>query len=418
MIGSLSSSPFRASMASAMTQPAIPPVLILLLVLASVLYQAGLCLVNTLLFPINQTLVMLVEGGIYGLIVLLVYRRIPAPMAGLMLLVLVNLFLLTLLRGNMDAKSVRDLLIILLFFWFGLSYGTPDLIDRLLKVVLIIAVVQGMFEWLALDWYIKLFHTFSYFMNQSGIGSNGGAIFSGQALTLNGFRPDGIGRTILPWLFGSHRISSIFLEPISLGNFSVIVLIWALCRGGSVRTSLCFAVGVMMLVAMADSRFALMMSLLVIFSRMLPLRWLASYAFLPWCAIAALVFYSNLVGNADLGDSFMGRLLTSGRVLSNFGLRDFFGAPAYMLNFGDMGYAYMLTRFGLIFALIAWTMLWLVPMATPGAIRFRALASLYISMILCISGSSLFALKSAGVLWFIMGTLAAVSPANEETPAA
>jgi putative polymerase len=38
--------------------------------------------------------------------------------------------------------------------------------------------------------------------------------------------------------------------------------------------------------------------------------------------------------------------------------------------------------------------------------RFRTYIVIYMSLILCISGTSLFALKSAGVLWFLLGCCA------------
>jgi putative polymerase len=44
-------------------------------------------------------------------------------------------------------------------------------------------------------------------------------------------RPEGFngGRNLLPFL-GNHRVSSIFLEPASAGNFGIIVFMWALVR--------------------------------------------------------------------------------------------------------------------------------------------------------------------------------------------
>jgi putative polymerase len=38
--------------------------------------------------------------------------------------------------------------------------------------------------------------------------------------------------------------------------------------------------------------------------------------------------------------------------------------------------------------------------------RFRIYITLYISLILCVSGTSLFALKTAGILWFLVGCAA------------
>ncbi|WP_193001466.1 polysaccharide polymerase [Aeromonas simiae] len=388
---------------------------VLALLLASVLYQSLLCMVNTLLFAINPTLVALVEALIYGGVLLLVYRRLPLGLALLALLALVNLLSLTVLRGLLDAKSVRDILIIVLFFWLGLRHGSAALVDKVLLLVVGVALLLGLFEWLALEWYIRVFHTFSYFVNQSGIGRDGGAIFSGQALTLNGFRPDGIGRTILPWLFGPHRISSIFLEPVSLGNFSVIVLIWALCREGERRVSLLLAAGAAMLIALSDSRFGLAMSAMLIALRLLlPLRATALLALAPWAMMAAVYIYSNCFFEGAYSDSFVGRLTYTGKVLGTLEVGDMLGLQSPLGNYGDMGYAYVLTRFGLPFLLLGWGLLWLIPLHSAPALRVRALISLYIAMILSISGTSLFALKSAGLLWFLVGSLCAEGGARQE----
>ena len=61
----------------------------------------------------------------------------------------------------------------------------------------------------------------------------------------------------------------------------------------------------------------------------------------------------------------------------------------------------------MLIGLISWALgaLFALPMHNEAALRFRTSASIYISLILCISGTSLFALKTAGVLWFIVGTL-------------
>ena len=47
---------------------------------------------------------------------------------------------------------------------------------------------------------------------------------------LSGIRPeDQGGRALLPF-FGDHRVSSLFLEPIGLGNFGCLVVFWAIAR--------------------------------------------------------------------------------------------------------------------------------------------------------------------------------------------
>ncbi|WP_409422863.1 hypothetical protein ABHF91_07625 [Pseudaeromonas sp. ZJS20] len=382
---------------------------IFLLVLASMLYQMGMCFINTVAFSVNTALVGLVELMIYLGCIFYLRHAIPRYMGAFLLLTAVNLLLLTLIRGYLDPKPFRDILIVVLFFWLGMTYGSVRLVDRLVAVSLCIAIALGAFEWLAIDSYVKLFHTFSYFQNQSGIGVSGGAIFEGQALTINGFRPEGIGRTILPWVFGSHRISSIFLEPISLGNFATLVLAWSLVhytRGGP-RRYLWFMLGAATLIAYADSRFGLVISLLLLAIRFMTPRQLYSLAALaPWLMATGLVIYASVFFDGNYSDSFAGRLMQSGLALGKLDFAGLLGGQSPLRNYGDMGYAYVVTRFGLIYLLLAWLIFWRVPMPSLASRRFRVMTCLYMTMILSISGTSLFALKSAGLLWFMLGTAA------------
>jgi len=407
--------------ADALTQPLAPQAghtarsqaaqpVIFMLVLASMLYQMTLCFVHTVAFSVNASVVMLVELLIYLGCVWCLRREVPHYLGAFVLLTAINLLLLSLVRGYLDPKPFRDLMIVILFFWLGWVYGSVRLVDRLIAVSLLLAVGVGAFEWLAIDTYVKFFHTFSYFANQSGIGADGsGAIFEGQALTLNGFRPDGIGRTILPWLFGSHRISSMFLEPISLGNYATLVLAWSLAhwRPGAHRY-VWFMAGSALLIAYADSRFGLVVSGLMLLTRLLvPRCLLPAFALAPWLMATLVLIYAVYFFHGTYSDSFVGRLTHTGLVLDRLSAADLLGAQSPLRNYGDMGYAYAVTRFGLLFCLLGWLWLWRLPLPGLPAQRFRALDCLYMTLNLSISGTSLFALKSAGLLWFMFGSLLA-----------
>jgi len=386
------------------------------LVLASMLYQLGLCFVNTVAFGVNTAMVSLTELCIYLGCLYYLRHEIPRYVGAFILLAALNFCLLALFRGYLDPKPVRDLLIVIIFFWLGWTYGTVRLVDRLVGCSLIAAIALGVFEWLWLDGYVKVFHTYSYFLNQSGIGADGGTIFEGQALTLNGFRPDGIGRTILPWLFGSHRISSIFLEPVTLGNYATLVLAWSLahCRPDA-RRYYWFMAGAAVLIAYADSRFGMVVSgLLVLMRFCLPRSGYFLMSLAPWAMAIALFVYANYFFHGTYSDSFAGRLTHTGQILGQLTEIEILGGQSPLRDYGDMGYAYAVTRFGLVFLAIAWLWLWRLPMTQLSAERFRAMACLYMTLILSISGTSLFALKSAGLLWFMLGSLAALSDKAEK----
>jgi putative polymerase len=101
-------------------------------------------------------------------------------------------------------------------------------------------------------------------------------------------------------------------------------------------------------------------------------------------------------------DSFSGRLALSGSALYEFGLDTLF-ATTVPDPYADMGYAHLISAFGLPLTLVLWFSLWLLPMPDATGERFRAFAAIYITLILCVSGFSLYALKTSGVLWLLMG---------------
>ncbi|MGI4848518.1 MAG: hypothetical protein ACRYGK_10355, partial [Janthinobacterium lividum] len=107
------------------------------------------------------------------------------------------------------------------------------------------------------------------------------------------------------------------------------------------------------------------------------------------------------------GDNVSGRLFITGQVLANFGAGEMMGLKSFDINYGDMGYANVLTKFGMILCIALWLGFWLIRMSDERGNRFRAYVAVYASLILTVSGTSFFALKTAGVLWFLVGCCAA-----------
>jgi putative polymerase len=103
-----------------------------------------------------------------------------------------------------------------------------------------------------------------------------------------------------------------------------------------------------------------------------------------------------------LNDDLQGRLAYSGWSLLQFDALKLLGIGHTKVYY-DEGYAHTLATFGLPMALVFWCSFWLLPISSATSQRFRAMVSLYIALILCISGFSFFALKSAGLLWFLVG---------------
>jgi putative polymerase len=200
----------------------------------------------------------------------------------------------------------------------------------------------------------------------------------------------------------------LFLEPVSLGNYAVLLLAWTLSRDWKDmgRPALWLGLAALLLIVLSDSRFGMMMAALLLGYRLLPMpffRWVAPlFPFALFAAILGVAWFLP-----QLSDNLLGRISASGQALLGFNAARVMGFDSPMPGFGDMGYAYVLSRFGALLVLSLLLLLFLMPCTGERARRFRALLVLYFFSSLAISGTSVFALKTAGLMWFLLGALAA-----------
>jgi putative polymerase len=389
---------------------------VVLILLMSLCNLPVLAFLNARGFAVSSGMVGLAEAVVFALCLMVQLKRISPWVVVLFFAAMSWIVLTWLVRQRPDLKSVRDLLIPILFISLGRQVADTRFCDWYLQRVSVLVMVVAVFEVLFQDAYGTLFNTFSFY---AGLGSirESNAMFVGQTLTLNGFRPEGIGRTLLPAILGSHRTSSIFLEPISLGNFAVILLAWNLSKNWQDigKPALLLILAALVFIVLSDSRFGMIMVLLLLGYRLLPMfgaRWVAP-AF-PFMVFGTLVAIAWLAPNT--GDTFLGRITGSGQALLDFGPAMLLGFDGLLPGFGDMGYAYVLSRFGVLAVLALLLLLFLMPCKSERARRFRALIVLYFFSSLAISGTSAFALKTAGLMWFLLGVLAEDSRADLPSP--
>lgn len=375
---------------------------------AATLYPALLCLMHTHFFRVVTSTVGLTEFLIYLACLAVLIRPVRVEFFIIATLVIAYLLLLTLFRGEIELKGFRDVMIPLLFYWVGRQVGSIDYADKILKRLVWVVLGFGLLELFFLDWYSWLFNIFSYYFSQ-GINTLPTNFVSDSLLNVNGIRPAGIGRTILPGLLGSHRVSSVFLEPVSLGNFAVIVAAWGLAKARNEwRTGLFFVVTAMVMITLSDSRYGIGALSLMLLIRWLPIRPLNfAVSVLPLACMAALVLI-GLFYQGNYADNILGRLYVSGQSLLSFNVPMLLGVEGAGIFFYDMGYPYILTRLGLVLVVLLWFAIWMANMQDMRGARFRIYIALYITLILSVSGTSFFALKTAGILWFLVGSSAKV----------
>lgn len=368
------------------------------------LYQMLLCLLHTHVMSIRTAMVGGAEFVLYLGCLLILARRLRLEFVAILAMIAAYLLFLALLRGSLDFKGFRDVLIVVLFYWVGKTMGDVRMADRMLKILICIVLAFGLFEMFFLAQYSRVFNVFSYYVSQGGLSGTNWA--KDSTLALNSIRPDGIGRTILPSLLGSHRVSSIFLEPVSLGNFAVIIGAWGLSKNREEWRKMAFFVGAaVVLITLCDSRYGMLTLGALIAMRLLFVGRMHNMAIiLPLVCVSLLILVAMLMDYH--GDNILGRLRITGAVLKSFGVDELLGLEGYNIGFGDMGYAVLITRFGVIFCVAMWIGFWMIKMQDEQGTRFRAYVALYMSLILSISGTSMMALKTAGILWFLVGCCA------------
>lgn len=378
--------------------------LVIGVLVAATCYQGVLCLMNTKFMGASVALIGLAEALIMLACAPILLRRVLPGVIILVALIGAVLCICAMFIGHINIKAFRDLLVPLCFFWFGCNVGRTDLADRVLKYIIAVVLGMGLFELFFLDTYTQYFDIFNYYVSTGNLQPITEYVRDSK-LQLNGIRPEGIGRTLFPGLLGSHRISSVFLEPVSLGNFATMLAAWGLSKDKTEMRQMAFFLTVaVILMVLSDSRFALTLVPLMVAMRLIlsGSAWVLA-ALSPFVAVALVIVVGMAIPD-HVGDNISGRLAMSGWALLEFDISMLFGAASAPF-FGDQGYAYLLSRFGLPLTLILWISIWLLPMPDEHGLRFRAFASVYIALILSVSGTSLFAFKSAGILWFLMGCL-------------
>jgi len=367
------------------------------IVIGAMVFNFALAFVNTRVMGISESHVMLVEIVLLGTgLVLAVDRRVDLYVV--LALFFAYMALIMALRPELDLKALRDGLIPICFYFLGRGMRDIRSVDRLVLLCAGIVIAIGAFEYFLLDTFVSFVNINDYYVARGTI-SPGDNFHEDSALFISGIRPEG--RNFFPFL-GEHRVSSVFLEPVSTGNFGAFLAMWALFRKDMAgRWALFAAAGIV--IVMADARFGMFVTLavasVVLVYRVVPrVIW--------WCVpvmiALALVLYGMWTSQLSWQDNLGGRWFHAARLFLKLDLPAVFGVSSYGGFLADNGYAATLHQFGLIGVLGLWTAFIFVPVRSWDAWRFRALVVTYICLLMIVS-NSLYSIKTAALLWLCVG---------------
>ena len=386
-------------------------------VIGAMTFNFALCFVNTNVVGGGVSAVIGCEVVIISSVLLYAYPILDYRQFLVVASALLYLLALSALRALMGegfgVKSIRDVLIPVAFFLLGAGSGDMKTADKIVQAAVLIVVAVGLFEYFFTD-------TFTRFFNIAGFYVERGAMDTSQAqqssnLFVSGMRPEGFngGRNLLPFL-GNHRVSSIFLEPVSAGNFGIIVFMWALVRSLMERRIFwgLFASGLLIIV-LSDSRFGAFFCGICLLLALLPasIR-IVLVAVLPVCGLLAVVVLPDAMSEQyRISAGLMGRVDLAGRILDRFDALNWFGLTPPEFVTSDSGYAYALAGLGIIGLIIFWALLMSTRGSSSRFYLFRDLAGAYFAVLLCISNSP-FTIKTGALLWFLVGVLSRASDAG------
>lgn len=390
---------------------------VIILTTAALAYNGLLAFLVARGLPVTMAIQVLAEALILtgaGLLILRSgFRRIDTPaIAFVIFFVAIDLFV-SILNGVLIVDMARNAAIISLFVMLG-ARCTERAIRRTVFVAFLLVGLGLLLELVSVEAYASTFAPSVYFETTRGAAAR-------ESNEL-GLFPNALGFegrfAILS--FVTHRTSSIFLEQVSLANFSTALIVYVTCMWK--RISWAEKIPYILLIALIlvtnNSRTALALFLgapIIYFAA----PWFARYwtlAIMP--VMLALATFIALTQPPSTEDNFVGRIGLTMGILADVDAAALIGAKATeAAEFLDSGYAYVLYESTILGLLIVWAFVSLIAgNATKPQSRAGIYVSLYIFANLMVSGTSIFSMKVAALLWLLVGFLRAQAPTENPEP--
>jgi putative polymerase len=374
---------------------------------AAIFFNAALAIVNAHIAELSQLEVSLVEATISALALLIVVSNFRVGMLPWVILLAWSLLLhlaLGIANRSFNPKIVRDAIDIPIFIALGMVYARGNLVRLFFGIQCVVLVVM-LVELLFVDVYSDLFDVLSYYVNTRDWTPQS---FWNETSTLfvSATRP---GERFLLGFLGIHRASSIFLEPVSLGNYSVLATAFVLAywREMSRASKIFFVVTTLVILVGSDGRLAaITCGLLILGYFIFPfLPRYSNLLYLPAMLLLTAIAVEGF-GLQSSGDNISGRLAGSINFLASLDFSTLLGLDPQQANLGfDSGVSYFMITQSIFGLAAVWLFICLVPRYHDRRSRiFVHSICIYMSGILLVS-YSLFSIKTAALMWFMYGYL-------------
>jgi len=377
--------------------------LVRIVVPLAVMYNGLLAVINAHVMPLGFSHVALVEISLLFVALLyLLYRGLSEE--ALPIVTLVGFFGLimvytSVVNGMAFVDFFRNVLIIGVFCQLGMMTDGRSLafVFRICCLfILSVLLVEIFFTRI----YEDVFYPALYFTNTRGLEqvAFGGAKIFQNAINIPGRFSFGL---------SDHRTSSLFLEQVSLANFSGVLCIYLVSRFDRIARfdrSL-FVATIVFILLTNDSRSMLAFSFICLIGYFLfpktpngvrPL-------IMPLVICAGAVVY--LLRPDASGDTFDGRIVLTMKGFFNLDFIELLALDTRNIaSFADSGYIYVINA-STVFGLLAfWLFISFFPAGQAAAQKRCAFAlAIFISLNMMIGGNAIFSIKVASLLWLLVG---------------
>ena len=376
------------------------------LMIAAVCFNALLAFVNAHLMPISPMLVMAAEACILCAATVVALCHFDRSMIYWLLFAycFIIIFLTrSLLLEELQLKPVRDMLIISTFVTLGATISRLELKKSMLILNAIVLLFLAL-ETFRPDDFSELLNIKSYYVNTRGFSEE--SFWNEESeLFLSATRPN---ERFLEFL-DLHRMSSIFLEPPSLGNFSIILSIYLLTEYERLKINerLQLSLGIILTIIASDSRLGSVTILMFFLLHSLRIWRCANLHYIYfWASLGVAAFAVYTFGLEYTGDNFQGRTVFALESIARLDVFEWLGISKTSPTL-DSGHEYLILTQSVFGLLLFWlfTALGLPGQETP-VLKFNHFLSLYLALNLIVS-AAVFSLKTAAPLWFMYGALMA-----------
>ena len=381
----------------------------LMIVFISVLLNAILAVINAHVTYLSQGHVMISEFLILmvacGYIGLKIDHLLQQWRSIIFIYIIVIIFLwMTFFNITPNIKSIRDMALIPIFLILGTLAEEKGLVKMMRTLTVVIVAFMLMEGWFT-DAYVSIFKPASYYANTRGVqelSTDSSGLFR-NSLGFAGRFSYGI--------FGTHRLSSVLLEQVSLANYSMVLGLFLVSFWDKLvkKDRIFFAFSILFIILTNNTRTGSFINFILIFGYfifpILPKRTPVFYIPLL-LLISFAVFYDPSFHAERVGDDLQGRVGTTIFKMATMNFQTLFtGDIGAAVAAQDSGYLYLIySQTGLGFlAFWLYTSL-IVPAVNTANKRFANGLGIFIAVNLLI-GAGIFTIKVAAPLWFIAGYL-------------